>query len=292
MKSPAMKNVVPMSRPFDDPVPADLHDLDLITFLFYYHDTTYMTVDRAEMDRKMFAALKPGGVLVIADHFAKAGDGTSVGKTLHRIEQSACAKRSRRPVPARRRRRFLAQPGDTRDFSTSSRPCRSTISCSNSKSRFDAGNIHSGGRRHKPAITSRLTAAGPSPCRSGVDAFRVDARRAGKPGGADDVVADFDWYAAVDGDDARQRYLLMGDRHWGPPASWGIPSSALEGVRRIGFAPRIFHGVCGRRRRASPPRFPRHDRRPRRTSHNPWPGRPGWRLPRSPEPSRATGPFA
>ena len=55
MKNPAMKNVVLLSRPFDDPVPADMHDLDLITFLFYYHDTTYMPVDRAEMDRKMFA---------------------------------------------------------------------------------------------------------------------------------------------------------------------------------------------------------------------------------------------
>ena len=89
MKSPAMKDVVLLSRPFDDPVPADVRDLDLITFLFYYHDTTYMTVDRAEMNRKMFAALKPGGILVIADHYAKAGDGTTVGKTLHRIEESA-----------------------------------------------------------------------------------------------------------------------------------------------------------------------------------------------------------
>ena len=49
-------------RPFDDPVPADVRDLALVTFLFYYHDTTYMTVDRAEMIRK-YAALKPGGFL-------------------------------------------------------------------------------------------------------------------------------------------------------------------------------------------------------------------------------------
>ena len=32
--------------------------------------------------------LKPGGFLVIADHSAKPGAGTSVGKTLHRIEES------------------------------------------------------------------------------------------------------------------------------------------------------------------------------------------------------------
>jgi predicted methyltransferase len=119
MKTPAMKDVVLLSRPFDDPVPADVHDLDLITFLFYYHDTTYMTVDRAAMDRKMFAALKPGGFLVIADHSAKAGDGTAVGKTLHRIEESAL----RNEIEAAGFR-FVAEgdfwrhPDDTRDFVT------------------------------------------------------------------------------------------------------------------------------------------------------------------------------
>jgi predicted methyltransferase len=91
-QSPAMKNVVPLIRSFDDPVPTDVQDVDLITFLFFYHDTTYLNVDRAEMDRKLFAALKPGGALVIADHSARAGDGASVGKTLHRIEESVLRK--------------------------------------------------------------------------------------------------------------------------------------------------------------------------------------------------------
>jgi predicted methyltransferase len=88
-KTPAGKNIVSLARPFDDPAPADLRDIDLITFLFFYHDTTYMTVDRAEMNRKLFAILKPGGTLVIADHSARPGDGTTVGKTFHRIEESA-----------------------------------------------------------------------------------------------------------------------------------------------------------------------------------------------------------
>ena len=60
----------------------------MITFLFFYHDTTYMNVDRAAMNKAMFAALKPGGTLVIADHAALPGQGTTVGKTLHRIEES------------------------------------------------------------------------------------------------------------------------------------------------------------------------------------------------------------
>jgi predicted methyltransferase len=47
-----------------------------------------MTVDRAQMNRKLFAALKSGGTLVIADHSALPGQGVTVGHTLHRIEES------------------------------------------------------------------------------------------------------------------------------------------------------------------------------------------------------------
>lgn len=88
-QTPAMKGVIHVIRNYDDPLPPDIHNLDLITFFFAYHDMTYMQVDRAKMNRKLFEALKPGGYLVIADHSAKAGDGTSVGKTFHRIEESA-----------------------------------------------------------------------------------------------------------------------------------------------------------------------------------------------------------
>jgi predicted methyltransferase len=88
LKTDAMKNVIALTRPFDDPLPADVRDLDLITFFFFYHDTTYMVVDRAAMNKKLYAALKPGGFLVIADHSAKPGQGATVGKTLHRIEEA------------------------------------------------------------------------------------------------------------------------------------------------------------------------------------------------------------
>jgi predicted methyltransferase len=118
LQTPAMKNVVMLARPFDDPLPADARDLDLVTFFFYYHDTTYMPVDRAEMNRKLFAALKPGGILVIADHSAKPGEGTSVAKTIHRIEESVL----RREVEAAGFKLvgegdFFRHPEDTRDFS-------------------------------------------------------------------------------------------------------------------------------------------------------------------------------
>ncbi len=87
MKGPGAANIVSMARPFDDPLPADVKDLDLITFFFYYHDTTYMNVDRAKMNKAMFNALKPGGWLVIADHSARPGEGATVGQTTHRIEE-------------------------------------------------------------------------------------------------------------------------------------------------------------------------------------------------------------
>jgi predicted methyltransferase len=125
LKTPAGKNIESLVRPFDDPVPAELRDLDLITFLFFYHDTTYMAVDRAAMNRKLFAALKPGSMLVIADHSARPGDGTSVGKTLHRIEESAL----RREVEAAGFKLvgegdFWRHPDDTRDFSIQPPPGR------------------------------------------------------------------------------------------------------------------------------------------------------------------------
>jgi predicted methyltransferase len=87
LETPAMKDAAADVQPFDNPVPPGVSNLDLITFLFYYHDTTYMNVDRAAMDKAMFAALKPGGTLIIADHAALPGQGTTVGKTLHRIDE-------------------------------------------------------------------------------------------------------------------------------------------------------------------------------------------------------------
>jgi predicted methyltransferase len=115
-QKPAMKNVVHVVRNYDDPIPPDVSGLDLITFFFAYHDITYMPVDRAEMNRKMFAALKPGGFLVIADHSARPGDGTTVGKTLHRIEESTLRQEIEaagfKPVAEAD---FLRDPEDKRD---------------------------------------------------------------------------------------------------------------------------------------------------------------------------------
>lgn len=116
LRTPAMKNVVALIRPFDDPAPSEVKDLDLITVILIYHDTTYLPVDRAKMDRRFFELLKPGGHLIVVDHSAQAGAGVSVGKTLHRIEEAAL----RREVEAAGFRLeaesdFLRNPADPRD---------------------------------------------------------------------------------------------------------------------------------------------------------------------------------
>ena len=117
VKTPAMKNVQVVLRKYDDPVPPEVRDLDLITFFFAYHDVSYMDVNRAEMNKKLFAALKPGGMLIIADHSAKPGEGISVNRTNHRIEESFL----RREIEAAGFKlvaegNFLRHPEDTRDF--------------------------------------------------------------------------------------------------------------------------------------------------------------------------------
>src|SRR5215217_557463 len=123
LKTAAMQGTVVQLRKFDDPVPADVRNLDLITFFFYYHDVVNIAaVDRAAMNRKLFEALKPGGLLVIADHSAKQGQGLTVTPTLHRIEESTL----RGEVEAAgfkfvEEGGFLRHPDDARDFNVNRR---------------------------------------------------------------------------------------------------------------------------------------------------------------------------
>ena len=86
-KSPAMQNVTALMRGYEEPVPPEVKNLDLVTFFYAYHDVTYMPVDRAKMDHALYDALKPGGYLVIGDYAALPGQGTSVSHTLHRIDE-------------------------------------------------------------------------------------------------------------------------------------------------------------------------------------------------------------
>lgn len=67
--------------------------LDAIFISQIYHDfyLPQLSIDVPRLNREMFAALKPGGVLVIIDHAAAAGSDISVTGTLHRIAQEQVA---------------------------------------------------------------------------------------------------------------------------------------------------------------------------------------------------------
>ena len=122
---PVMRNVIKLVRAFDDPVPSDLRDLDLVTMLYEYHDTPAAGIDRAKMNRRIFEALKPGGNFVVVDHAARAGADASVGKTLHRIDEALV----RREVEAAGFKfaaaaDFLRNPDDPRDATSSRSPIR------------------------------------------------------------------------------------------------------------------------------------------------------------------------
>ncbi|MDB5950170.1 MAG: Methyltransferase [Massilia sp.] len=84
-----MANLHPFVAPFDNPVPAGAPPLDLVTINMNYHDIVNTPTDRAAMNKRLYDALKPGGVLVVVDNAAKEGSGLRDTKTLHRIEDAA-----------------------------------------------------------------------------------------------------------------------------------------------------------------------------------------------------------
>jgi len=119
-KAPAMRNVIHHVADFDDPVPAAVAagSLDLVTFMFNYHDLGWVGTDRARMNRAIFAALKRGGHYIVADHSGRPGTGISESKTLHRVEEALV----RKEVEAAgfklvEEATFLRNPNDPRDKS-------------------------------------------------------------------------------------------------------------------------------------------------------------------------------
>jgi len=112
-------NIVVVLRPFEDPVPPDAPKLDLITIVNNYHDISYLPVDRAKMNQRLYAALKPGGHLVVVDHAAKAGTGVTVGKTLHRIDEAVVVTEMQQAgFVLEAEGTFLRNPADTRETSS------------------------------------------------------------------------------------------------------------------------------------------------------------------------------
>lgn len=108
-----------------DPLPPELAQgrFDVVTLMFNYHDLGFLGEGRAQMNRAIFAALKPGGVYVVADHAGRPGTGISESTTLHRIEEAFL----RREVEAAGFKllaagSFLRNPADPRDQETPNPP--------------------------------------------------------------------------------------------------------------------------------------------------------------------------
>ena len=118
-------NIVAVVQKYDNPVPAELasNAFDLVTLMFNYHDLVYQPIDRAQMNKSIFAALKPGGMYVIADHAGRPGTGISDANTLHRIDAGFL----RSEVEAAgfklaEEGKFLRNPADPRDKNTPNPP--------------------------------------------------------------------------------------------------------------------------------------------------------------------------
>lgn len=120
LKQYAGSNLTLVVQPFENPLPENVGkgSIDLVTFLFVYHDLGWVGADRAKVNRAVFDALKPGGYYVLADHAGRPGTGISESKSLHRIEEALL----RREVEAAGFKfvaegHFLRNPADPRDKS-------------------------------------------------------------------------------------------------------------------------------------------------------------------------------
>jgi len=83
----AYSNVVPLKTSLGAYAPAE--KLDLIFTAQNYHDMHlgFMKPEQiAAVNKSVFDALKPGGVYLVIDHYAKDGSGTADSSKLHRID--------------------------------------------------------------------------------------------------------------------------------------------------------------------------------------------------------------
>jgi predicted methyltransferase len=124
-QNPNAGNIIAVTQKYENPVPPEVanNGLDLVTLMFNYHDLGHLGADRAQMNAAVFAALKPGGIYVIADHSGRPGTGIGESGTLHRVEEALVHKE----VEAAgfllvAEGTFLRNPNDPRDKNTPDPP--------------------------------------------------------------------------------------------------------------------------------------------------------------------------
>jgi predicted methyltransferase len=121
LAKPSLVGVAVVAQPLESPVPPEVANggVDLVTLMFNYHDLGHMGVDRDRMNRAVFAALRPGGVYVVADHAGRAGTGISESGTLHRVEEAFVRDEVERAgFRLLASASFLRNPNDPRDKET------------------------------------------------------------------------------------------------------------------------------------------------------------------------------
>ncbi len=82
LSSSELSNVTRIDSELENPeLPMEL---DAVLMVLFYHDTFWMKVDRNQMNRAIFRALKPGGIFGVVDHRSLPGRGGRDAKRLHR----------------------------------------------------------------------------------------------------------------------------------------------------------------------------------------------------------------
>ena len=90
---PAYKNVAVLTQPINEfKIP---ESVDVVWIRQNYHDYYFKPIgvtDAGALNKKIYNALKPGGLYVIVDHAAAAGSGIEAASKLHRYDVEAVKK--------------------------------------------------------------------------------------------------------------------------------------------------------------------------------------------------------
>jgi predicted methyltransferase len=114
-KNSKFANVKIADGPFDQLALPQDGSLDLVLIHLNYHDVAPEV--RFAMNKRIFTALKRGGVYAVVDHSAKDGSGNEAIKTLHRIDKLQVIKEvTEAGFKLAKEGNMLRVSGDTRDF--------------------------------------------------------------------------------------------------------------------------------------------------------------------------------
>ena len=112
-----MANTTHVMRAWNEPLPPDAHDLDVVTFIAAYHDVIAEQDDENKLNAAVFAALKPGGVYVVIDNSAKSGSGKAACEPLHRVDEQLVREEVERAgFKLAAQSDFMRHPEDPRDW--------------------------------------------------------------------------------------------------------------------------------------------------------------------------------